>query len=459
MFESEIYTARRNSLKSLLKKGIVLLPGNDNIPRNYKANTYRFRQDSTFLYFFGINKPGISAIIDMDQDMDIIYGDNLSMDDIVWMGDLESVESLSAKAGVKNVRPAKKLMDDISDARKKNRILHYLPPYHNSLKENIAEWLHISMQEVDKNFSVDLIKAVASMRSVKERCEIEEIDNTLTKVTREMHIKAMHMAEADRYEYEIEGEIEGIALRNNASLAYPAICTVHGEVLHNEEYTNKLKKGDLLLVDAGAETPEFYATDITRTFPVGRKFTEIQKNIYSVVLDVQEHAISLIKPGVKYQDIHHAACIKMTEKLGDLGFFKGRSEDIVEMGAHALVFPHGLGHLLGLDVHDMENLGEQYTGYDEQTQRSSQFGTAYLRFGKELKEGCVLTVEPGIYFIPPLIELWESKGMYKDMINYSEIRKYMNFGGIRIEDNILVTKDNYQILGKQIPKNIVDVSD
>ncbi len=459
MFNTEVYINRRKRLKAQLKTGLVVLPGNQLIPRNYRANTFRFRQDSTFLYFFGINRPGLTAVIDVDANEDIIYGDNLSVEDVVWMGNLESIEKLSDRAGVKCVRSYKSIASDISGANNKQREIQILPPYHTNTKKNLAGWLNINPDEIDKYISVDLIKAVADMRSVKEEREIEEIENTLSLVTREMHITAMQMASPGNYEYEIAGKIEGIALQHNASLAYPAICTVNGEVLHNEDYSHNLKNEDLLLVDAGAETPEFYATDITRTFPVGRNFTISQKNIYNIVLDVQEYAISLIKPGMKYQEIHRLSCVMMSEKLQELNLFKGDPEALVDAGAHAILFPHGLGHLIGLDVHDMENLGEQYTGYDENTIRSSQFGTAYLRFGKELKEGYIITVEPGIYFIPPLINMWEKKKLFTEFINYNEIKKFIGFGGIRIEDNVLVTSDNHRVLGKPIPKNIVEISD
>ncbi|MBN2348472.1 MAG: aminopeptidase P family protein [Bacteroidales bacterium] len=457
MFNAAIYEKRRSDLISQFKEGVLLFLANGEVPMNYPANTYRFRQDSTFLYYFGLDIPDLAVIIDIDKNEVIIYGDEPNMDDIIWMGDKPGVKELSKRVGIEVTKPFEKLAGDLCKSIGKGRKVHYLPPYHEEKKKLTAFLLDLKYQEIDKYVSVDLIKAVVKQRAVKKEEEIMEMESTLSEVTFDMHVTAMKMANEGVYEYQIAGAIKGIMLQKNRMLPYPVICTVHGETLHNNNYDNKLKKEQVLLVDAGSESILHYATDITRTTPVGRKFSNRQKEIYTIVLESQLKAIDLIKPGTDYKSIHLEAAGIMAEGLKQTGIIKGNIDDVVAQGAHALFFPHGLGHLIGLDVHDMENLGEDYVGYDEKVLRSMQFGLAYLRYGKILQQGNVITVEPGIYFIPALIEQWKADKKFSDFIDYSKLEKYMDFGGIRIEDNILVTDKGHRILGKPIPKSIDEI--
>ena len=456
MFEAKVYVERRKALKEQVKSGIILLPGNIESPMNYPANTFHFRQDSSFLYFFGQDKPGFIGLIDVDENEDYLYGEDFTIDDIIWMGPQPTVKELGQEVGVSLTGSQAQLIEKLDMAISKNRKIHFLPPYRPENILLLEKLLGITSANLKKYASVELIKAVVALRSIKSTAEVNEIEKALD-ICEEMYTVAMQMAIPGVYEREIAGALEGIVGSYGNHIAFPIILTIHGETLHNHHHGNQLKKNQLLVVDSGAESPEHYASDITRTFPVGGVFTPKQRDIYQIVLDAQLAAIEEMKPGVPYKDIHLQVARLYATRLKDLGFIKGNVHDVVQQGAHALFFPHGLGHMMGLDVHDMEDLGENYIGYDETVQRSDQFGLAYLRMAKALKPGHVLTVEPGLYFIPALIDKWKAENKFTDFINYAKVEEYKDFGGIRIEDNVLVTATGRRVLGKPIPKSIDEI--
>ncbi len=459
MFNASIYKERRRRLKEKFSEGVLFFPGNHEIPMNYTGNTYDFRQDSSFLYYFGIDRPGLAGVIDIDKDEEIIYGDERGIEDIIWMGEQKSLKDMCNDVGILISKPFERLTTDMRKLSGKSVKIHYLPQYHELNKREIAYLLELKYQEVDSNVSLELISRVAGQRSLKSLEEIDEMEYALNNITYEMHVTAMKMAVEGAYEYQISGAVKGIVMQHDCMIAYPVICSVHGEILHNHNYNNKLEKGQWLLIDAGAESPLHYATDITRTFPVDGVFTDMQKDLYTIVLDAQLDAIRSVQPGVSYRIVHREASLVIARGLKQLGLMKGDVEDAVTEGAHALFFPHGLGHLMGLDVHDMENLGEDNVGYDEKNRRGRQFGLASLRFGKVLQPGHVVTAEPGIYFIPALIEQWRADKKFTDFIDYNVVDKYMKAGGVRIEDNILVTDKGNRVLGKPIPKTIMEIED
>ncbi|MBN2482341.1 MAG: aminopeptidase P family protein [Bacteroidales bacterium] len=452
MFPSRIYIERRASLKKFMGKGIILLPGNPETSMNYKANYYPFRQDSTFLYYFGLDIPDLAAIIDAESGDEIIYGNDASIEDIIWMGEAEILSIRSERSGVHQIRPFRQLEQDVGKARSLGRKLHYLPPYREQRRLQLARYGGMKYEEVDRNASAQLIRAIVSQRSVKDHAELQEMEKTMSDVTCKAYYQAVQVIKPGNHEYNVAGALEGTVLQHNCRMAYPVICTIHGEILHNNSYGHLLQSGQLLLIDAGAESEMHYATDITRTYPVGGKFTRIQKDVYNIVLNAQVEAIAAIRPEISYRDIHFKAARTIAEGLKDIGLLKGNTDDVVQLGAHALFFPHGLGHMIGLDVHDMEDLGEDYVGYDREFKRSEQFGTAYLRMAKRLLEGNVVTVEPGIYFIDALIDKWREEKRFNDFINYEALEKFRGFGGIRIEDNVAVTREGHHVIGKPIPK-------
>jgi len=456
MFKPEIYKQRRKKLKSLLKKGVCLFPGNSDSPMNYPANAYPFRQDSSFLYFFGLDSPGLFGIIDIDEDREIIFGDDVTLEDIIWVGPQPELSSRAASVGVKEVLTASCLPDYLDRVVGQKRVVHFLPPYRADINLKLSSFLNLSPDKVKTFASVELIKATVALRSVKSPEEIREIENAL-KVTREMYLTAIPQVRPGRKEQEVLSLMELICRANGLSFSFPPIVTINGQIFHKTTYGDVLKRGRFLVMDAGAESELRYACDITRSIPVGGKFSQRQKDIYMIVLRGQEEAIKSIAPGVKYKDVHLKTARTMAESLKDLGLMKGDLDDAVEQGAHALFFPHGLGHMLGLDVHDMENVGEDYVGYDETVSRSQQFGLAYLRLARALQPGFVLTVEPGIYFIPALFAQWKKENKFANFIDYEKVEKFLDFGGVRIEDDVLVTADGHRVLGPKIPKKIPEI--
>ncbi len=456
MFSTKIYKQRREILKRKIKGGLILFLGNDESPMNYTDNTYKFRQDSTFLYYFGIDQPNLAAIIDIDEDKEIIFGNDLTIDEIVWMGEQKTVKQKAQKCGINRTFNLNELETTLKNAITKGRKIHFIPQYRHGNMIKLQQLIGINADRINDYASKELIYAVAEQRAVKSKEEIDEIEKAIS-IAYEMHVSAMMFTKQGMIEREIAGFIEGIALSMGNGISFPPIFSKHGETLHNHYYNNKLKNGDIVVCDCGAESLLHYASDITRTFPVSGKFTQMQKEIYEIVLLAQLSAIKYIKPGISYRDVHLIASNVIAEGLKALGLMKGDIKEAVKQGAHALFFPHGLGHLLGLDVHDLENFGESNFGYDKKFKRSSQFGLKSLRYAKALVPGIVITVEPGIYFIPQLIEKWKAEKKFIDFIDYQKLEAYKSFGGIRIEDNLLVTNYGCKILGKPIPKTIDDV--
>lgn len=448
MFSKETYINRRDLLKKSVNNGIILILGNTYTPMNYPSNTFPFRQDSNFIYFFGLNQANLAAVIDIDNNKEILFGDNVDIEDIIWMGNQPSINENAEKVGINITNTFKELDNYIKSAINKKQKIHFLPPYRAENKIFLSNLLNIGISSHKENSSIELIKAIVKQREIKSSEEIKHIDEIMD-IAYEMHTSAMKMAMPGVYEREIAGTIEGIALKYGGTVSFPVIVSKSGEILHNHYHGNILKQNDLLLCDAGFESEMYYATDHTRTIPVGGKFTNKQKDIYQIVLDANNKATELTKPEITYQSIHLEAAKVIASGLKDLGLMKGNVDDIVKSGAHAMFFPHGLGHMMGLDVHDMEDLGENLVGYDNEISRIDQFGTAYLRLGKKLKPGFVLTNEPGIYFIPALIDKWKNEKINNEYINFDKVNEYRDFGGIRLEDDLLITDNGCRMLGKK----------
>ncbi len=457
MFEPQIYTDRRNALKTKFDSGIILFLGNEESAANYTANTYSFRQDSSFLYYFGLDLPGLAATIDVDNNIDTIYGNDFTVDDIVWMGPQPAMQQRAEMAGEVKAEQADKLAEFLKDSITRGKKVHLLPQYRPENLLKISSLLGIYPDRVNDYISEKLIRSVVEQRSVKSEEEIKEIDFAVD-IANKMHTTAMRMLKPGISEKKIAGMIEGIALSLGNGLSFRPIVSIHGETLHNHSHENIVKDGDLLVNDSGAETKLYYASDITRTLPVNGKFSQKQKEIYEIVLKAEMQAIEEVKPDVYNKDLHMLAARTIVDGLKNIGLMHGDTDDALDVGAHALFFPHGLGHMMGLDVHDLEGLGENFVGYDEEITRSPQFGLSYLRLAKKLKPGYVFTVEPGIYFIPELIDQWKAESKHDEYINYDKVEEYSDFGGIRIEDDVLVTDDGYRVLGsKPIPKSVVEV--
>lgn len=452
MFPANTYKKRRTALAGMLDEGIVLLLGNNDSPMNYADNIYPFRQDSNFLYLIGIDQPGLAAIIDVETGKTTLFGDDLTIDSIIWMGQQPKMADLAAASAIEEVKP----YSELADALKKSDKVHYLPPYRGDNVIRLSQLLGASIEAVNTGASVPFIKGMIALASQKSAEEIVEMEKAVN-ISVAMHRAVIQATKPGMKEAVLAGIGEGIAIGAGTRLSYPIILSKDGQTLHNHYHGNVLKEGDLVLADMGAESGMHYAGDLTRTFPVSKKFTQQQKEIYELVLAAEMQSIDRLKPGIAYKDVHLGAAKIMATGLHELGIMKGDIDEAVQQGAHALFFPHGLGHMIGLDVHDMEDLGEDLVGYDEEVTRSDQFGLAYLRLGRKLKEGFVLTVEPGIYFIPELIDLWQSEGKFKDFIDYKKLAAYRNFGGIRIEDNVLITKDGHRVLGNPLEKTVADI--
>ncbi len=450
MFKPEIYQKRRQKLIQQLDKGLVLLPGNVESPLNSADNCYRFRQDSSFLYFCGLDLPGFAVVLDCESGEVTLFGQPQSIDDVIWGGSQPTLPQLAEQSGIPAAEPIESLSHILTAATQQGRAIHYLPTCRAENMIRLSEWLGKSLVEVKEDISVPLIKGVVALRSIKGAEEIAELDSA-AELGCQLHMAAMAMAETGKYEWQIAGELEALAARAGRMLSFPPIVTVHGETLHNHQRDHQLKNGDLLLVDCGVESQLHYASDHTRTVPVGGRLSVQQREIYQIVTKMLQQATRLVQPGTAYRDIHLTACRILVEDLQALGLMRGDIDQAVAAGAHALFMPHGLGHQLGLDVHDMEELGEDYVGYDERYQRSEQFGLAGLRLGRELQENFVLTVEPGIYFIPALIRQWQSENRCTEFINYDRMRNYLDFGGLRLEDDVVVTKTGQRLLGRPLP--------
>ena len=459
MFDTATYIRRRNELKKLVKEGIIILFGNNESPANFPNNGYYpFRQDSSFLYYFGLQRDGLVGIIDIDNDKDILVGNDIDIEDIVWYGSVESMTEMMQRCGAQETLPMKALKTICNEALSKHRKIHFLPPYRHDIKIQVFDLLGVHPIQQKEAASMELIKAVVKMRSVKEQQEIEELERAAV-IGYKMHTTAMRLTKPGVTEKFVSGQVDGIAHSYGAMVSFPTIYTQHGEILHGAPSMNKLEEGRLVLCDAGGETLNNYCSDNTRTMPVNGKFTQRQLEIYSIVEACHDYTLELAKPGVKYADVHFAVCGLMFDRLKELGLAKGNTEEAVKAGAHAMFLPHGLGHMMGMDVHDMENLDQINVGFDEETRPNlEQFGTNCLRIGRRLEEGFVVTDEPGIYFIPALIDEWKAKKHCAEYLNFDKLETYKDFGGIRIEDDVLITKDGCRFIGKdRIPYHPKDV--
>ena len=459
MFDTATYIRRRNELKKLVKEGIIILFGNNESPANFPNNGYYpFRQDSSFLYYFGLQRDGLVGIIDIDNDKDILVGNDIDIEDIVWYGSVESMTEMMQRCGAQETLPMKALKTICNEALGKHRKIHFLPPYRHDIKIQVFDLLGVHPIQQKEAASMELIKSVVKMRSAKEQQEIEELERAAV-IGYKMHTTAMRLTKPGVTEKFVSGQVDGIAHSYGAMVSFPTIYTQHGEILHGAPSMNKLEDGRLVLCDAGGETLNNYCSDNTRTMPVNGKFTQRQLEIYSIVEACHDYTLELAKPGVKYADVHFAVCRLMFDRLKELGLAKGNTEEAVRAGAHAMFLPHGLGHMMGMDVHDMENLDQINVGFDEEIRPNlEQFGTNCLRMGRRLEEGFVVTDEPGIYFIPALIDEWKAKKHCAEYLNFDKLETYKDFGGIRIEDDVLITKDGCRFIGKdRIPYHPKDV--
>ena len=447
MFSKETYIRRRAELKKLVGGGVVILFGNNEAPANYPANAYSpFRQDSPFVYYFGQHRDGLAGVIDVDNDTETLVGDDIDIEDIVWYGAVDSVADLAAEVGVARSAPAKELKAICNEALRQHRTVHFLPPYRHDNMIQIMDLLGIHPSQQRESASMQLIMAVVKMRSTKEPQEVEAIERAC-EVGYKMHTAAMLAAKAGVTERFVGGTVDGVANSLASKVSFATIFSQHGEIMHGCPSEARLEAGRLALCDAGCELDD-YCSDHTRTYPVSGKFTQRQIEIYKIVEECHDHVLGVARPGVRWLDVHMDVCRLMTDRLKEIGLMRGDTEEAVRAGAHAMFLPHGLGHMMGLDVHDMEGLGQQYVGFDGETRPSTQFGTNCLRMGRRLEEGFVVTDEPGIYFIPALIDDWRKSGHCAEFINFDLLETYKDFGGIRIEDDLLITSDGCRFLGQ-----------
>lgn len=459
LFSKSTYVERRNELKKLVGSGLIVLFGNNDSPANYPSNTYKFRQDSSFLYYFGLHRNGLVGVIDVDNDREYLVGDEIDIEDIVWYGSVTSVAEMAEMTGVARTAAMRELPAIVESAKAQGEEVHFLPPYRFDNQIQIMDLLGIHPSQQKAAASLKLIAAVVKMRTTKTEEEIAELERA-AEIGYEMHTTAMRLCRPGITEQYIGGMVDGIANAYGCMVSFQTIATQHGEVMHGNPSPAKLEAGRLMLVDAGAETNENYCSDNTRTTPVSGVFTQKQKDIYNIVVECHDHVLKVAKPGVKWWDVHFAVCRIITERLQQLGLMKGDVEESLKAGAHAMFLPHGLGHSMGMDVHDMEGLGQVYVGFDKEVCPSTQFGTNALRFGRRLQKGFVVTDEPGIYFIPALIDDWKKNGTNAQFLNFDKIDEYRDFGGIRIEDDVLITDEGCRFIGsKRIPYHVEDVEE
>lgn len=456
MFNKQTYIQRRKTLAEKIGSGLVLFLGNDESPMNYADNGYHFRQDSTFLYYFGIDFPALAAIIDVDNNRHIIFGDDYTIDDIVWMGPQPTIADRAFEGGITENQPVSALGKTINEAKRKGQQIHFLPPYRPEAKLKLQALLGLHPDEIASKSSIEFIRAVVSQREIKSDEEIIEIEKGVD-LSVDMHVAAMQIARPGITEAQVAARVYEIAHAANCEISFPIIATINGQTLHNHYHGNVLKSGDLFLLDAGAEVESRYCGDLSSTFPVDATFTAQQKMIYEMQLKAHFAAIDALALNVPYREVHWAACRSITNSMKELGLMKGDTEEAMVAGAHALFNPCGTGHMMGLDVHDMENLGEVWVGYDGEP-KSTQFGLKSLRFAKPLRPGHVFTIEPGIYFIPELMDKWQGEGLFTDFINWSEVQKFRSFGGIRNEENYMMTENGPRRLGTKVkPKTVEEV--
>ena len=465
-FSKEIYVARRAQLQKTMGSGLLLFLGNGIASMNYPDNNFQFRQDSTFLYFFGLDYEGLAAVIDIDNNKTIIFGDELTIDDIIWTGVQPTIAEKSAAVGVDETRPMSELAVYINNVKAKKQPVHFIPPYRGHTILWLQELLGVSVKTAAADPfvagmsvatpSLEMVYAIADMRNHKAPEEIEEIEKAVN-ITVNMHCKAVQMVQPGMNEKDINAAVMEVALREGYYYSFPTIATNHGETLHNHGYIHTLKDGDLLLLDAGAENNMHYAGDCTTTMPVGADYTSRQKDVYNILINCYKNAVSMIRPGITYRECHVAAWAKIAEGLKGLGLMSGDPMEAAEAGAVAMFMPHGLGHMMGMDVHDMENFGEVYVGYPRGAQKDMRFGFRSLRLGRELEPGFVFTVEPGIYFIPDLIDQWKAAGKFTEFINYDKLEAWKDFGGMRNEEDYLITATGSHHLGLHKPVDIDEI--
>jgi len=459
MFDKSVYISRRQVLASKVGKGLILILGNGESSCNYKDNTYPFRQDSTFLYYFGIDNPGFAGVIDAESGEEIIYGDDVDINDIVWTGPLPSVAQQAAEVGVSKTAPFSALQEMLSDTQKKGRTIHFIPQYRGENKILLHQMLGMSFEEIAAGASLDLILAVVSQRLIKEPCEIAEIDKACD-LGYAMHYTAMSLMKPGVSEQALTGAMEGVAIGGGYMVSFTTILSQHGETLHNHVHNDVLTAGKLCLIDAGAELQSHYCSDHTRTWPCSGKFTQQQRDIYTIVSNANQYALESARPGVTYKDVHLGAARIILAGLSELGLVHGDLDEMVAAGVQGLFMPHGLGHNMGLDVHDMENLGENHVGYAKDQQRAKQLGLGSLRMARPLEAGHVITDEPGIYFIPALIEQWKKEGHNAQYINFKGLEAFYTFGGIRLEDDLLITPKGARLLGsRRLPITVEEVEE
>ena len=457
MFSRNIYVARRQRLIKSVGDGILLFLGNSEAPSNYSDNQYIFRQDSTWLYYFGIDQPDMAAVIDVESGQETIFGNDVDIDDIIWMGPQPLVSSRAEEVGVANTAPLADLEKVVKAAVAKGRKVHFLPPYRYRNMILLHSLLGLPFDQMKAAASVEFIKAVVEMRLVKEPCEIQQIDMACN-LGYAMHMAATKLMKPGMLEQDLVGVMEGVVISGGYMTSFPTILSQNGETLHNHSHHQIITEGRLTVIDAGAEIASHYCSDFTRTLPCSGRFTEQQKEVYTIVSEANNLALGLARPGISYRDVHLAAARLILQGLKNIGLVKGDVDEAVAAGAAGLFMPHGLGHNMGLDVHDMENLGENYVGYEEGIKRSTQLGLGSLRMARVLKPGNVVTDEPGIYFIPALIDKWKAEGTCRDFINFEALDAYRSFGGIRIEDDLLITESGARLLGsKRLPRTVEEV--
>ena len=455
MFAKEIYVKRREELKKSLGSGLVLLLGNGEASLNYPDNTYTFRQDSSFIYYVGLDTPDLAYVLDVDNDQEYLFGDELTIDDIIWMGNLPSLQARASQAGIETVRPSADLSQMIRENKK--RTIHYLKPHRYRNLLMLSESFGKKTDEIKESFSVELTQAIVEMRLIKSPVELIELEDA-GKIGYAMHITAMKMCRPGVKEQEIAGMIEGLAISKGNRVSFATILSMNGQTLHNHDHSGTLESGRLMLCDAGAENNNYYASDFTRTTAVGGNYSKRQKDIHNIVLQALNESIEMAKPGITYKEVHRNAYRVIFEGLRDLGLVTGNTEEALNAGVPGLFMPHGLGHAMGLDVHDMEDLGENLVGYTNEIQRDTLFGYRSLRFGRCLKPGHVITVEPGIYFVPQLIEKWKAEKMHTDFIHYDKLSDFYDFGGIRLEDDIVITDSGCRLVyEKRLPVTVEEI--
>ncbi len=460
MFSATTYTERRAELARRVGRGLILVPGNHNSPYNYPNNTYSFRQDSTFLYYFGLNLPDLAGVVDAESGEAWLFGNDFTVEDIIWTGPQPTLVELGAQVGVAaaNCLPYAAFGEAVAKAKSQGRAIHFLPPYRGENKVELAELLATDPGSLHGMKSVDMMFAVAEMREVKSGEELEALERAFH-IGYAMHTTAMRMCREGVVEREIAGAIEGVACRMGLGTSFGSIVSQHGETLHNLNCDGVLENGRLLLVDAGGESLENYCSDHTRTYPVSGRFTDRQRDIYNIVLRAHDEVPAMMKTGAMYMDVHRHALTVMAEGLRAQGLVNGMAEDVVASGAMYLFMPHGLGHGMGMDVHDCEAIGERSFDFSEVAERAAASATCVHRATWRLRAGTVLSDEPGIYFIPALIDRSRAEGLYKGIVNYDEVEKYKDFGGIRIEDDIIVTDGGGRMIGgeKRIPVTVEEL--